>query len=67
MSDEATKSGKSTTETSKLWFAKVFSLKQKINQILYFTLEKIKFCLFKKTTCGTFRKQNHSGKCRYIH
>ena len=40
--DEATKSGKSTITTSKLLFAKIFSLKQKTNQILSATLEKIK-------------------------
>ena len=31
---EATKNGKSTTETWKLSFAKIFSLKQKTNQLL---------------------------------
>ena len=55
--DEATKSGKSTIATSKLLFAKIFSLKQKINQILSATLKKIKYCLFKKTVYGSFEKQ----------
>ena len=34
---------------------KVFSLKQKTNQILPATTEKIKFCLFKKTASCLFR------------
>ena len=55
--DEATKSGKSTITTSKLLFAKIFSLKQKTNQILSATLEKIKYCLFKKTVYVSFKKQ----------
>ena len=35
---------------------KMFSLKQEINQILLATIEKIKFCLLKKTDYGSFRQ-----------
>ena len=58
--DEATKSRKSTIATSILLFAKIFSLKQKANQILSATLEKIKYSLFKKTVYGSFKKQKPS-------
>ena len=44
--------------------AKIFSLKQKANQILSATLEKIKFCLFKKTVYGSFRKDITMEKCK---
>ena len=55
--DEATKSGKSTATTPNLLIAKIFSLKQKTNQILSAALEKIKYGLFKKTVYGSFKKQ----------
>ena len=58
--DEVTKSGKSTITTSKLLFARVFSLKQKTNQIRPAPLEKVKYCVFKKTVHGSFEKTNHS-------
>ena len=58
--DEATKSRKSTITMSKLLFAKIFSLKQKANQTLSATLEKIKYCLLKKTVYGSFKKQKPS-------
>ena len=41
--NEAVKSGKPTITTSKLLFAKIFSLKHKINLILSATLEKVKY------------------------
>ena len=44
--------------------AKIFSLKQKANQILSATLEKIKFCLFKKTVYGSFRQDITTEKCK---
>ena len=34
--------------------AKIFSLKQKINQILPATVEKVKFCLFRKIVSYSF-------------
>ena len=55
--DEATKSRKSTTTTLNLLTAKIFSLKQKTNPILSAALEKTKYCLFKKTVYGFFKKQ----------
>ena len=41
--------------TSKLLFAKIFTLKQKTNQILSATLEKNRFCYFEKTVHDSFR------------
>ena len=38
------------------YLQKIFSLKQKTNQILSATLEKIKYCLFEKTVYGSFKK-----------
>ena len=35
----------------------MFILKQKTNQILAATLEKMKYCFFKKTVYGSFKKQ----------
>ena len=52
--------GKSKFE---ILFVKIFSLKQKINQILPATIEKIKFCLFKKTNVS-FRQGITIGKCK---
>ena len=54
--DEATQSEKSTATAPKLLFAKISSPKQKTNQILSATLEKIKYCLFEKTVYGSFKK-----------
>ena len=65
--DEATKSGKSTTTSSKLLFAKIFSLNQKKNQIVSATLEKIKYCLFKKTVYASFKNQKPFKEMSYIH
>ena len=39
------------------YLQKIFSLKQKTNQILSATLEKIKYCLFEKTVYGSFKKR----------
>ena len=39
----------------KILLVEVFSQKQKTNQILQATIEKIKFCLFKKTFSCSFR------------
>ena len=39
----------------KISLVKIFSLKQKTNQILPATIEKVKFCLFKKTASCSFR------------
>ena len=40
---------------SEILLVKIFSIKQKKNQILPATIEKIKFLLFKKTVYGSFR------------
>ena len=45
-------------------FLKLFSLKQKANQILQATIEKIKFRLFKKTSSYSFRQTIAIGKCK---
>ena len=42
----------------------MFSLKQKTNQILSATLDKIKFCLFKKAVYGSFRQEVTMEKCK---
>ena len=45
-------------------FLKLFSLKQKANQILQATIEKIKFRLYKKTSSYSFRQTIAIGKCK---
>ena len=52
--------GKSKFETL---IVKIFSLKQKANQILSAAIEKIKFFLFKKTVYGSFRQVITLEKC----
>ena len=49
--------------TFEVLLVKIFSLKQKTNQILPATTEKIKFCLFKKTVHGSFKQEITFGKC----
>ena len=48
----------------KILLVKIFSLKQKTSQILPATLEKIKFCLFKKTVWGSFKQWIRMGNCK---
>ena len=43
---------------------KIFSLKQKANQILSATIEKIKFFLFRKTVYGSFKQGITMEKCK---
>ena len=41
---------------------KIFNLKQKTSQTLPATIEKIKFCLFKKTVYGSFKQWITMGR-----
>ena len=43
---------------------KIFCLKQKTSQILPATIEKIKFCFFKKTVYGYLKQWITIGKCK---
>ena len=43
---------------------KILSLKRKTNQIFPATLEKIKFCLFKKTVYSSFKQGITMVKCK---
>ena len=44
----------------------MFSLKQKTNQMLPGTIDKIKLYLFKKTVYGSFRQEITMGNCKTI-
>ena len=43
---------------------KIFSLKQKTNQILPATIEKIKFCFFHQAHIHVLKTVNNSAPCR---